>query len=89
MPTRNPRTVAEVRELMRRNGGVATSVLASSLAPRSSSEGALLVQRLHAAGIVFGEVPLPDAGAALDTARRAAEVAAQAPVFLSKLSSGS
>jgi hypothetical protein len=89
MPARKARTVTEVRELMRRNGGVPTSVLASAVPPRAASNGAALVKQLQAVGIVFGSRPLPDAGAALDAVRRAAEVAAQTPVFVSKLSSDS
>jgi len=75
----------EVRELMRRNGGLSGSVLASALPPPAESDE--LVKKLHDFGIVLGSRAPADA--ALDVVRRAAEISAQGPVFVSKLSSES
>lgn len=72
---------------MRRSGGLSGSVLATTEPPRSDADPSALMTRLTEVGIVVGQRTPVDA--ALDTARQAADVNAQGPLFVSKLSSDS
>jgi hypothetical protein len=80
MQPRKPRTVAEVRDLLRSKGGLETSALAVSPAQ-------VLSDRLRSLGIVPGQRPPVDV--ALDTLRCAADASPVGPLYISTLSTRS
>lgn len=83
MPSRSPRSLAQVRELMR-EGGAVTSVLASARPPQTELE-----KRAAALGLTFGTVNVPHLQQPLELAARCGQPEVAEGALVTKLTSSS